>query len=311
MADFVAAGTAHATMGVDLVPFYLFYSMFGFQRIGDLIWAAGDARARGFLLGATAGRTTLNGEGLQHQDGHSLLIASAMPHVRAFDPAFAFELGAIVADGMRRMVEEERPEIVYLTLYNEGYPMPARPATATNEAILRGAYLFCRGEGRDDAPRVSLLASGTIVMQALQAQRILRERFDVAADVYSVTSWSELHRDAVAIERRQRLAPGCGEQSHLDRLGVVGPVVAVSDYVKQVPAQLAAYLPQPLVVLGTNGFGRSDTREALRRFFEVDAEHLTHAALTALHRDPKDAGWLRDAARELGIDPEAPNPAEV
>jgi pyruvate dehydrogenase E1 component len=308
MADFIAAGTAQAGAGLDLIPMYAFYSMFGFQRVGDLIWAAGDARARGFLLGATAGRTTLNGEGLQHQDGHSQLFATAVPNLESYDPAFAYEVAVIVQDGLRRMLEKREPVIFYLTLYNESYPMPALPTDA-REGILRGMYRLDRGEG--EGPRPHLLASGPLVPEALRAQALLADRFGVPSDVWSVTSWSELRREAAHVERHNRLNPGARRKSHLERLGATmrGPIVAVSDYLRLVPEQLARWLPGPFWSLGTDGYGRSDTREILRHFFEISAEHVAYTALCALHPDREDAGWLAEARDELGIDPHLPDPA--
>ena len=310
MADFIAAGTAYASCGVDLVPFYTFYSMFGLQRVGDLVWAAGDARARGFLLGATAGRTTLNGEGLQHQDGHSQLFATAIPNLRAYDPAFAFELAIIVRDGLRRMLEEREPLLSYITLYNQPYAMPVAPDDRELERkVLAGIHRLRRGAG--EGPRPHLLASGPLVMEALRAQVLLRERFDLFADVWSVTSWSELRREAAAVERRRRLDPELDERSTLEHVAqsIDGPVIAVSDYLRLVPEQLARWLPGPFWSLGTDGYGRSDTREQLRRFFEIDAEHIAYTTLRALHPAPEHAGWLIAARGELGIDASAPNPA--
>jgi pyruvate dehydrogenase E1 component len=308
MATFTAAGTSYATMGQPMIPFYVFYSMFGFQRTMDQIWAFGDARGRGFLMGATAGRTTLNGEGLQHEDGHSHLLASAVPNVRAYDPAFAYETAVIVQDGLRRMLEEGEDIFYYITLYNENYPMPPMPAGA-EDGIVRGLYLFKQGvEGRR---RVTLLGSGPIILQALRAQATLQDRYDVAADVWSVTSYQLLRNDALEAERWTRLHPGERPRRPFvaDQLGGRGPVVAASDYIKAVPDQIARWAGQPFLPLGTDGFGRSDTREALRRHFEVDAEHITVAALHTLAQceqfSPSD---VAAAIRDLGIDPDRIDP---
>jgi len=282
MGSFTAAGTAYATHGEPMIPFYIYYSMFGFQRVGDLVWAFGDARGRGFMLGGTAGRTTLNGEGLQHQDGHSPLLFSAVPNCEVYDPAYAFEVAVIVREGMRRMYERGEDVFYYLTLYNENYPMPAMPEGA-EDGILRGLYRF--QPSADDRPhRIQVFASGTAMPAALEAQRLLTEH-DVAADVWSVTSYLALRNDALAVERWNRLHPdGPQHTSYLDEQlrDVSGPIIAVSDYQKTVAEQVARFVPQRFVPLGTDGYGRSDTRAALRSHFEVDARHITVAALDAL-----------------------------
>jgi pyruvate dehydrogenase E1 component len=308
MATFTAAGTAYATVGQPMIPFYVFYSMFGFQRTMDQIWAFGDARGRGFLMGATAGRTTLNGEGLQHEDGHSHLLAAAVPNIRAYDPAFAYETAVIVQDGLRRMLERGEDVFYYITLYNENYPMPPMPDGA-EDGILRGLYLFKKGvEGRR---RVSLLGSGPIMMQALRAQEIVQDRYDVAADVWSVTSYQLLRNDALEAERWNRLHPDERPRRPYvaEQLGGRGPIVAASDYLKLVPDQIARWAGQPFLPLGTDGFGRSDTREALRRHFEVDAEHIAVAALHTLAQceqfSPAD---VAAAIKDLGIDPDRIDP---
>lgn len=306
MASFIAAGTSYATHGLPMVPFFTFYSMFGFQRVGDLIWAAADSRARGFLIGATAGRTTLNGEGLQHQDGHSHLMASAVPNVVAYDPAYAYELAVIVQDGLRRMLSEQEPVMPYLTVYNEPIAMPAMPE-GHREGILRGIHPVAEPDGEPD---VELLGSGTLVAELLRAKELLDD-MDLAARVWSVTSWSELRRDALAVERERRLRPTEDLRSYLDDVFVdsEGPFVAASDWVRLVPDQITRFLPGPTVVLGTDGFGRSDTRAALRRHFEIDAEHVAYAALCALCGD--DADRLGEAREGLGIDPDAPDPSQA
>src|SRR5439155_19896914 len=309
------AGTSYATHGEPMIPFFTFYSMFGFQRIGDLIWAAADQRARGFLLGATHGRTTLNGEGLQHEDGHSLLLASTNPACLAYDPAFAYEIGAIVRDGIRRMYGTRdgggEDVFYYLALYNENYPQPAMPEGA-EEGILQGLYRFKEGSNGDRRHRAQILASGPMVMQALRAQEILAEDHDVAASVWSATSYQQLRVDALECERWNRLHPGEPKRESfvVRTLGSAeGPVVAVTDSIKSVPDQIARWVQQPFVSLGTDGWGRSDTREALRRFFEVDAEHIVVATLSAL----ADMGEVKpetvaEAITRYEIDPERTSP---
>ncbi|HEX5758699.1 MAG TPA: pyruvate dehydrogenase (acetyl-transferring), homodimeric type, partial [Thermoanaerobaculia bacterium] len=283
MASFIAAGTAYATHGLDTIPFFIFYSMFGFQRIGDLIWAGADQRTRGFLLGATSGRTTLNGEGLQHEDGHSHVLASTVPNLLAYDPAYAYEIAAIVRAGLERMYVRREDVFYYITLTNENYPMPAKPEGA-DEGILKGLYRFRAAEAAEGRPRVQLFGSGSLLNEALRAQEILAERYGVAADVWSATSYKELRRDALEAERWNFLHPEAApRRSYLETVldGVEGPIVAVSDYMRSVPDQIARWLPGRFFALGTDGFGRSDTRAALRRFFEVDAESV---AVAALHR---------------------------
>jgi pyruvate dehydrogenase E1 component len=305
LSSFIAAGTAYASHALEMIPFFTFYSMFGFQRVGDLLWAAADARAKGFLVGATAGRTTLSGEGLQHQDGHSHIAASTVPNLHAYDPAYAYELAVIVQDGMRRMYTEGEVCLYYLTLYNEPYPMPAMP-DGSAEGIVAGMHPLSTAS----EPDVELLASGPLVREALRAQEILESDFEVTSRVWSVTSYLALRRDALRVERRRRLGVAEeGETTYLERAldGARGPFVAVSDYMRLSPEQIARFLPGPVTVLGTDGFGRSDTREALRRHFEIDAEHIAHAALSALFADkPEELRRARDA---LGIDPHAPDPA--
>ncbi|OPZ19750.1 MAG: Pyruvate dehydrogenase E1 component [candidate division BRC1 bacterium ADurb.BinA364] len=312
MASFIAAGTAYATHAVNTIPFFLYYSMFGFQRVGDLIWCAADSRARGFLLGCTAGRTTLNGEGLQHQDGHSHLLAATVPNCLAYDPAYAYETAVIVQDGIRRMYEAQEPVFYYLTLHNENYEMPAMPEGA-REGIVRGMYRLRSRQAESPLGRVQLLGSGAILREVLRAQDILAERYGVSSDAWSVTSYKELRREAMAAERWNRLHPGdAPRQSYLERIvrGAEGPFVAASDYMRLVAEQIAPWLPDRLVALGTDGFGRSDTRRALRRFFEVDAECVALAALRELAaRGILDAATPAKAIAQLGIDPGKPDPA--
>jgi pyruvate dehydrogenase E1 component len=311
MCSFIAAGTAYANHGVNMVPFYIYYSMFGFQRVGDFIWAAADQRCRGFLLGATAGRTTLNGEGLQHEDGHSHVLASTVPNLMAYDPAFAFELAVILRDGIRRMYGPKPEDVFYyITLYNETYPMPAMPDGA-EAGILRGLYRFqAASAGRTH--RVQILASGTAMLAALEAQRLLADEHDIGADVWSATSYQQLRNDALTVERWNRLHPmEIPRRPYVaDALGhLEGPVVAVTDFVKAVPDQVARWVPQPFVPLGTDGFGLSDARTPLRRHFEVDAAHVAVAALEGLaQRGDVKADVVADAIDRYGIDPDAVDP---
>src|SRR5205085_4811469 len=269
----LAAGTAYANHGLNLAPFFSFYSMFGFQRIGDLIWAAADSRCKGFLMGGIAGRTTLAGEGLQHQDGHSQLLAAAVPNLLAYDPAYAYELAVIVHDGLVRMFQQQEPVFYYITMYNETYPQPAMPK-GTAEGILKGMYrLRSRPEKADAAKaRPQLLGSGPILRDVLCAQDILSDKFGVATDVWSVPSYNELRREALAVERWNLLHPDHKPRtSYLQQClgGSDAPVIAASDYMKLVPEQIAPWLAGRMVALGTDGFGRSDTRAALRRHFEI------------------------------------------
>ena len=313
MASFTAAGTAYVNYGVDMIPFFIYYSMFGFQRVGDLVWAFGDARGKGFLCGGTAGRTTLSGEGLQHQDGHSLVLASTVPTCAAYDPAFSYEIAVIVQDGIRRMYQEGEDRFYYLTLYNENYPMPAMPSELNPEEVLKGIYR-CKVSDKGKAV-VQLFGSGPILNEALRAQQILADKYDVAADVWSVTSYNELRRDALRAERWNRLHPEQREQAPyiVEALkGADGPIVAATDYMKVVPDQIAPWLRGRMETLGTDGFGRSDNREYLRRHFEINAESIATAALSRLARDGKfDAQKAKAAFAELGVDTERGDPARM
>jgi pyruvate dehydrogenase E1 component len=313
MASFVAAGTSYATHGRHMVPFYVYYSMFGFQRIGDLMWLAGDMRVRGFLLGATSGRTTLNGEGLQHQDGHSLILSSTIPTLLTYDPAFSYELAVIVAEGLRRMYAEGEDVFYYLTLYNENYEMPPMPEGVA-DGILQGLYRFKAGPEKK-ALKAHLLGSGPILREALRAQEILAERFDVSADVWSATSYKLLRNDALKTKRWNMLHPTePAQKSYVETVLAEeeGVFVAVSDNMKIVPDQIAPWVPGGLTTLGTDGYGRSDTRERLRRFFEVDAESVVIATLHALAEQGKmDKQVVVKAIKELGVDPEKAHPQIV
>jgi pyruvate dehydrogenase E1 component len=311
MCSFIAAGTSYATHGVNMIPFFIFYSMFGFQRIGDLIWAAADSRAKGFLIGGTAGRTTLSGEGLQHQDGHSLVNAIAFPTVRAYDPAYAYETAVIVFDGMRRLYEENETAIYYITLENEAYVMPAMPE-GVEEGILRGMYRLRSVDAGDRQRQVQLLGSGAIVRESLRAQEILAERYGVSSQTWSVTSYTQLRREAQQIERwNMRHPTQSPRRSYLEEVtrGEEGPFIAASDYLRVLAEQIAPWLPGGLLALGTDGMGRSDTREALRRHFEVDAQHIAAAALYRLMKQGAlSASDFDRALAELDIDPDQADP---
>ncbi|MBL8795667.1 MAG: pyruvate dehydrogenase (acetyl-transferring), homodimeric type [Planctomycetia bacterium] len=333
MSSFIAAGTAFASHGAPTIPFFIYYSMFGFQRIGDLIWAGADLRTRGFLLGGTAGRTTLNGEGLQHQDGHSLLLASTVPNLLAYDPAFAFELALIIEDGIKRMYEQGENIFYYVTLYNENYEMPPMP-TGVADGVLRGMYKFkptalaaakapspspSAGEGSGvrgkTPPKVHLLGSGPILREVLRAQALLEEKYHVPTDVWSVTSYKELRRDALEAERWNMLHPAePARKSYVETLleKEQGVFVAASDYMRSVSEMIDRWVPGGLYALGTDGFGRSESRPQLRRFFEIDAESIVIAALGQLaRRGQLNASVAQDAIQQLGVDPEKATPWRV
>ena len=312
MASFTAAGTAHSNYKVRMIPFFSYYSMFGFQRVGDLIWAFGDARGKGFLMGGTAGRTTLSGEGLQHCDGHSIVLSSTLPTCATYDPAFAYEMAVIIQDGIRRMYQEGEDLFYYITMYNEDYAMPPMPE-GCREGILAGLYKYNAASGAKAT--VQLFGSGSILNEALRAQQILGEKYGVPADVWSVTSYNQLRREALAVERWNRLHPAEPEKrpyilAALD--GSEGPIVAATDFMKVVPDQLAPWLPGRLTTLGTDGYGRSDNREHLRRHFEVNAESIAGAALSRLAREGKfDAARAQQAFEELGVNTEKVDPARA
>ena len=312
LCSWIAAATAYANHGVSMIPFYIYYSMFGFQRVGDFIWAAGDSQARGFLVGGTAGRTTLAGEGLQHQDGHSQLVATTVPNCVAYDPAYAYELAVIVQDGLRRMYQEQESVFYYITVMNENYAHPAMPAGA-EQGILSGMYLLKTG-GRGKV-RVTLFGSGTILREVLAAAELLESGYGVPADVYSVTSFSELRRSALAVQRWNMLHPSePRQQTYIEQILAEreGPFIAATDYMKTVADQIRQWVPGPYTVLGTDGFGRSDSRAELRRFFEVDRHYVVVAALKALSDEGKiDAQTVNKAMQNFGIDPEKSNPVSV
>jgi pyruvate dehydrogenase E1 component len=312
LCSWIAAATAYSNHGMSMVPFYIFYSMFGFQRVGDFIWAAGDIQARGFLLGATAGRTTLAGEGLQHQDGHSQLVATTVPNCVAYDPAYAYELAVIIQDGMRRMYVEQESIFYYITVMNENYPQPALPK-GSEAGILKGAYLL-RAGGKGKL-RTTLLGSGTILRECLEAAKILEADYGVRADVFSVTSFSELRREALECERWNLLHAGQPARAPYVQQclkDAQGPFIAATDYLRTVPDQIRQWVPGRYVSLGTDGFGRSDSRAALRRHFEVDRHYIAVAALKALADEGKlEASAVAAAMKALGVDPAKPVPWKV
>ena len=313
MASFTAAGTAYATHGEPMVPFYTFYSMFGFQRIGDLAWAFADMRGRGFLMGATAGRTTLNGEGLQHEDGHSHVLATVIPNLISYDPAWAYEIAIIVREGLRRMIAEEQDVFYYITIQNENYEQPPMPE-GVEEGVIKGLYLY-RAAAAKHKKHVQLFGSACILNQALEAQAILADKFDVSANVWSATSYQQLRHDALTVERWNRLHPDqTPRTTYIERAleGHDGPIVAASDYMKLVPDQIARWVPNRYITLGTDGFGMSDTREALREHFEVDARFIVAAALHGLAQEG--AITAKAAAKgiaDLGIDADKLRPTTV
>ena len=315
MCDWMAAATSYSTHGIPMIPFYIFYSMFGFQRVGDLAWAAGDMRCRGFLLGGTAGRTTLNGEGLQHEDGHSHLYSLTVPNCISYDPTFAYELAVVVQDGLKRMYAEQQDVYFYLTVMNENYPHPAMPEGAAG-GIIKGMYLFRAGaKGSDKTPRVQLLGSGTIFREVIAAAELLKADWGVDADLWSCPSFTELAREGYAVDRANRLDPAAApRKSHVEGClaGTRGPVVAATDYIRAYADQIRAHVPRRYVTLGTDGFGRSDTREKLRHFFEVDRRYVAVAALKALADDGAvPAARVAEAIRKYSIDPGKPAPWTV
>ena len=310
MASFSAAGSGYSNYGVPTIPFFMYYSMFGFQRVGDMIWAFADSRGKGFLMGGTAGRTTLLGEGLQHQDGHSLVLASTVPTCVSYDPAYVYEVAVILQDGLRRMYQDGNPVFYYITMYNEDYAMPTMPEGVA-EGIRRGIYKLKPAINGDAI--VQLFGSGTILNEVLRAQDILAETYDVQSDVWSVTSYVELRREALGVERWNRLHPSEAEKTPyiLNALqGTHGPIIAASDYMKSLADQLSPWLSTRLVALGTDGFGRSDNREHLRHHFEVNAESIVATALSKLAREGKfDTARAQQAFADLGLQTESPDPA--
>jgi pyruvate dehydrogenase E1 component len=314
MSSWIAAATSYANHGKAMLPFYIYYSMFGFQRVGDLAWASGDMRARGFLLGGTAGRTTLNGEGLQHEDGHSHLISSTIPNCVSYDPTFSYELAVIIHDGMRRMYVDHQDVFYYITLMNENYAHPAMPKGA-EAGIIKGMYLFSESNAAAKSPKVQLLGSGTILREAIAAAELLEKDFGVAADIWSVTSFTELRREGIDCERWNMLHPEAKPRiNYVEQClsGRDGPVIAATDYMRTFADQIRGFLPKHYKVLGTDGFGRSDTRKKLRRFFEVDRYYITVAALKSLADEGTiKTGEVSKAIKLYNINPDKPNPATV
>ena len=313
MSSWIAAATSYSTNNVPMIPFYIYYSMFGLQRVGDLAWLAGDMRARGFLLGGTAGRTTLNGEGLQHEDGHSHILASTIPNCVSYDPTFAYEVVVIIREGIRRMYEEQQDVYYYVTLMNENYPHPGMPAGA-EAGIIKGLYLLKEG-AKGKGPRVQLMGSGTILREVIAAADLLRDDFQIDADLWSATSFNELRRDGMSAERWNLLHPGAPRRrSYVETVleGHEGPVVAATDYMRNYAEQIRGHVPRSYVVLGTDGFGRSDYRVKLRTFFEVNRYYVAVAALKALADDGDiTSDIVKQAIAKYGLDTERPDPWTV
>jgi pyruvate dehydrogenase E1 component len=311
MSSFIAAGTAYATHGINTIPFFIYYSMFGMQRIGDLVWAAADMKSKGFMIGATSGRTTLAGEGLQHQDGQSHVLAYGVPNLKCYDPTFAYELAVIIQDGLERMYEKQENCFYYITVMNENYIQPPMPKEVTRESILNGMYKFRTSKKRSQA-KAHLLGSGAILNEAIKAAEILESDYGVAADVWSVTSYKELHLDASETERWNMLNPDKKAKSpYIERVtkGETGVFVSASDYLQLLGDSISKWLPGPMHALGTYGFGRSETRESLRDFFEVDARYIAFAALFSLAKDGKiTKEVLKKAKKQLEINADKPNP---
>ena len=312
--SWIAAATSYTNNGEQMIPFYIYYSMFGFQRIGDLAWCAGDMQARGFLLGGTAGRTTLAGEGLQHQDGHSHLLASTVPNCVSYDPTFAYELAVIIQDGMRRMFAEQENIYYYITVMNENYSHPAIPKGA-EDGILKGLYQLSESDSDEDKPTVQLIGCGTILRECIAAAEILDKDYGVASDIWSATSFNELRRDGMSVQRWNMLNPDKKpRKAYVTECleGTQGPAIAATDYMKVYADQIREYVPNNYLVLGTDGFGRSDCRSQLRKHFEVDAPHIVVAALKALSEEGTvDTKLVAKAIKKLGIDPERPDPASL
>jgi pyruvate dehydrogenase E1 component len=310
--SWIAAATSYSHSDIQTIPFYIFYSMFGFQRIGDLAWAAGDSRCRGFLLGATAGRTTLNGEGLQHEDGHSHLLAATIPNCVAYDPCFAYELAVIIQNGLERMIQNQEDVYYYITVMNENYTHPELPK-GVEQGIIDGIYPYKKSNIK--GPKVQLMGSGVILREVIEAANMLEKDFNVAADIFSVTSFNELRKNALDAERWNRLNPAKDKKSsHIENAitDKDAPIIASTDYMKSFPEQVARFLPNPFIALGTDGYGRSDSREALRSFFEVDRHYIVIAALTALVDMKKlDASILIKAIKDFKLDGDKPNPMSI
>jgi pyruvate dehydrogenase E1 component len=313
MSSWICASTSYSSSNLPMIPFYIYYSMFGLQRVGDLAWLAGDMRSRGFLLGGTAGRTTLNGEGLQHEDGHSHILASTIPNCVSYDPTFAYEVVVIVRDGLRRMMQEQEDVYYYITLMNENYPHPAMPQGA-EDGIVKGMYLLKDG-GKAKGPRVQLMGSGTILREVIAAADLLRDDFKVNADIWSVTSFNELRREGMSVDRWNLLHPTAERKASFVATaleGHAGPAVAATDYMRNFAEQIRPHIDRRYVVLGTDGFGRSDYRVNLRRFFEVNRHYVAVAALKALADDGElPAAKVAEAIKKYGLDTERPDPWKV
>ncbi len=313
MASWIAAATSYASSDVPMIPVYIYYSMFGFQRVHDLCWAAGDMRARGFLVGGTAGRTTLNGEGLQHEDGHSHLFSSTIPNCVSYDPTYSYEVAVIVQEGLRRMYAEQQDIFYYLTVMNENYSHPAMPEGAA-EGILKGMYLLRPADAAAGGPKVQLMGSGTILREVIAGADLLAQDWGVSADIWSCPSFTELRRDALAVERWNMLHPTeTPKKSWVETCleGSEGPTIAASDYMRLFAEQIRAFVPGRYRVLGTDGFGRSDYRKRLRHFFEVDRQWVAVAALESLAKEGKvPAARVAEAIAKYGLDPEKPNPVK-
>jgi len=313
MSSFIAAGTSYAMHGVNMIPFFIFYSMFGLQRIGDLIWAAADSRTRGFLIGATAGRTTLSGEGLQHQDGNSHILALPVPNLKAYDPAYAYELAVIIKDGMERMYEKQEDIFYYITAMNESYAMPAMP-DGVEDGIVKGIYKFISSSKKSEGAKAHLFGSGSILNECVKAAKLLEDKFNIPTDVWSATSYKELYMDATDVERKKRLNPDSKEVPYITKVleNEKGVFVAATDYLKALPAMISKWIPGTYEILGTDGFGRSDGREQLRNFFEVDHRYIALAALNGLMKDGcLNSEVVNKAIKALNLDPEKPNPVTV
>jgi pyruvate dehydrogenase E1 component len=313
MASWMAAATSYSTSNVPMVPFYIFYSMFGFQRVGDLAWAAGDERCRGFLLGGTSGRTTLNGEGLQHEDGHSHVLSATVPNCISYDPTFGYEVAVIIQHGLQRMLADQEDVFFYLTLLNENYEHPAMPA-GIDEGIIKGMYLFKSAPENTSGHKVQLMGSGAILREAIAAADLLRNDWGIESDIWSVTSFTELAREAYDVERWNLLHPDEAPRTPYVTRKITergdGPVIASTDYMKLYANQIRPSVPNRYSVLGTDGFGRSDYRSTLRSFFEIDRHFIAIAALRALADENKIPSIkVAEAIRKYGIDPEKPNPA--
>jgi pyruvate dehydrogenase E1 component len=311
ISSFIAAGTAYATHNINTIPFYTYYSMFGPQRVGDLVWAAADLRCKGFLVGATSGRTTLNGEGLQHQDGHSHVLLSSVPNIVTYDPAFAYEIAVIIRDGIYRMYEKQESIFYYLSIANENYPMPPMPE-GVKEGILKGMYRFHNSTLNAASATAHLFGSGSIMNQVVEAQKILEEKYNIATDVWSITSYNELRREALNVDRENLLNPtATPKTAYVTNIlkNEKGVFVAASDHMKVMPDSIRQWIPGTFVALGTDGFGRSESRKALRDFFEVDARHIVWATLSSLVKTKQlDVKVLEQAKKDLHINPKKLNP---